>query len=688
MPYVTRRARLAPTSVPTSLSLGARALLVAVSALGSIACSSDDGTTTSSADVATADTLSPADAVQDNPDTPPPGEVTEADGAAEGDVEDDAVTTAPCRGAVADGALQLDCDGVVGALTPYVVLAGERVTGTCEGVDGALSCAVAGGTLRLADGAGWTLGFTASAPVAVGGMGLQGTVAVGGAKGWLSNGFQSWSMSGALALRAAPPEEARTAALAAMGDPETLRGGEELSWWWTAVGGGPATFVAGVTTANTWRSWVTVDGTDPAALSVALSSGGGEVALAAGEHVAGEAWFVGAGSDGVALLGEYGDAIPSRRAAPLRAEAGWNSWYDLWDGVDADAVLQNAALARTAFTAGGLPATTPLRIVVDDGWQEGWGRWLPNDKFPGGLEALAATLHGQGFEVGVWLAPLLVDAKDPVVAEHPDWFVGDLAYPHAVHGPMRVLDVTHPEAAAYLREAIKRLAAWGLDFLKIDFLFAGTWEGPRHVSMPGMAAYRQALALIRDAAGPDVTLLAVGAPPVAGFDLVDGWRLGPDIALEAFGPSWAFIAPQARNLAVRWPMCTAVACDADPPILRVLSQNEVSLGAWVAALAGGAYFLSDDLRALDAERHGWAFSPALLETALAGVSARPEGLFPAQLPGRLSNAIEDAIAGSSAARLPPVWRTPAGKRVVLNVGDEPLTVEGEAVPGRSAALLP
>ena len=119
----------------------------------------------------------------------------------------------------------------------------------------------------------------------------------------------------------------------------------------------------------------------------------------------------------------YGEALAAgswRAQHPVPAEAGWNSWYELWDSVDSDAVSANATLAAAAWS-GRLPAgAPPLRIVVDDGWQVAWGEWQPNAKFPGGLDGLAATLKADGFEVGVWLAPLLVDG-DSALGSRTVW---------------------------------------------------------------------------------------------------------------------------------------------------------------------------------------------------------------------------------------------------------------------------
>ena len=64
--------------------------------------------------------------------------------------------------------------------------------------------------------------------------------------------------------------------------------------------------------------------------------------------------------------------------------------------------------------------------------------------------------------------------------EHPDWLVGG-ADPGTGLGTStsRALDATHPGAEAYLREVFGTLRDLGIDYFKIDFLFAGAMEGRR-----------------------------------------------------------------------------------------------------------------------------------------------------------------------------------------------------------------
>ena len=254
---------------------------------------------------------------------------------------------------------------------------------------------------------------------------------------------------------------------------------------------------------------------------------------------------------------------------------------------------------------------------------------------------------------------------------------------------MGVLDVTNPEAAAHLQGFVNRIVSWGYGLLKIDFLFAGAYEGGRSEPVTGMQAYRRALDLIRQAAGEDVVLVAVGAPGPPSFPTVDAWRLGGDIAFDAMGPAWPFIANQARMVAARWPLCRATLCDADPPLLRALSDDEVQAGAWVVALAGGALMLSDDLRALDAERLDWLFSdPQRLQASTSGETAIPRDLFPADPPAALTSVVADILGERDAHVVPRTWTGNFEGQVLFNAGAEPFEVDGTVVSGHAVVWVP
>jgi len=82
--------------------------------------------------------------------------------------------------------------------------------------------------------------------------------------------------------------------------------------------------------------------------------------------------------------------------------------------------------------------------------------------------------------------------------------------------------------------------AWGYDYAKLDFLYAGALPGKRHQDMPRGTAYRQGLKVMREALG-DAYLLTCGAPILPSLGLCDGIRIGPDVA-----PYW--ISPRDSRL--------------------------------------------------------------------------------------------------------------------------------------------
>ena len=221
----------------------------------------------------------------------------------------------------------------------------------------------------------------------------------------------------------------------------------------------------------------------------------------------------------------------------------------------------------------------------------------------------------------------------------------------------------------------------------VDFLFAGTFTGGRSEAVTAMEAYGRALALIREAAGEETILLAVGAPGLPSFPHVDSWRLGPDIAFEGIGPRWSFLLNEARSVGARWAECYATLCDADPPLLRNLPRDEVEAGVWVVAFSGGALFLSDDLRRLPEERRGWGLDALRVGLSVGGEPSQPLDLHPERPPEALVDPVTDLAAGGGKLLVPEVWRLPDGSSVVFNGSAVTRTIAGTEVPGHAARLV-
>ena len=227
-----------------------------------------------------------------------------------------------------------------------------------------------------------------------------------------------------------------------------------------------------------------------------------------------------------AALARWGDAFADGHVtAPLRPPPTvWCSWYHYFTRVTQDDVEENLA----AIDELGLPVDV---VQIDDGYQTEIGDWLRlSDRFSS-LEQVVERIRQHGRRAGIWVAPFLLGERSQVAREHPDWAVGDADPGSGWDQRLVALDVTHPGAEAYLREVFGTLAALGIDYFKVDFVYAGAMDGSRaDPSVSGVEAYRRGLSVIREAIGPDAYLLGCGAPILPSVGLVDGMRVGPDIA--------------------------------------------------------------------------------------------------------------------------------------------------------------
>ena len=203
----------------------------------------------------------------------------------------------------------------------------------------------------------------------------------------------------------------------------------------------------------------------------------------------------------------------------------WCSWYHYFEQVTQDDVTENLEAIEDL----GLDIDV---VQIDDGYQPEIGDWLElSDRFDS-LDAVVGDIRRAGRRAGIWAAPFLVGERSRLFREHPEWLV-DGARPGSGWGGQQLaaLDVTHPGAEAYLREVFGRFRETGIDYFKIDFVYAGAMDGGRaDADVTGVAAYRRGLAVIREAIGPDAYLLGCGAPILPSVGLVDAMRVGPDIA--------------------------------------------------------------------------------------------------------------------------------------------------------------
>ncbi|MFF4588765.1 glycoside hydrolase family 36 protein [Streptomyces sp. NPDC001388] len=232
------------------------------------------------------------------------------------------------------------------------------------------------------------------------------------------------------------------------------------------------------------------------------------------------------GTDIQALLADWATGLGL--AAPRPAPTVWCSWYEYFTEVTEDDIHENLRAMDTL--------DLPVDVVqIDDGHQKALGDWLTLSGRFRSRKQIADAIRARGRRAGIWTAPFLVDPGSELAAGHPDWLVrsADGGFAHAGRNwghDLRVLDTTHPGAAAYLTDVFRTLRAEGYDYFKVDFLYAGALDGVRHASVDALTAYREGIALIREAIGPDSYLLGCGAPILPSLGLFDAMRVSPDTA--------------------------------------------------------------------------------------------------------------------------------------------------------------
>lgn len=203
----------------------------------------------------------------------------------------------------------------------------------------------------------------------------------------------------------------------------------------------------------------------------------------------------------------------------------WCSWYSLYKWIN------EPLLTKALHGLDDLPFDV---FQIDDGWQDNSGHWEAGGKFPSGMAAFADTIKSTGRTAGIWLSPFIVTPNLRIFREHPEWILKNdqgamVSAGLNWTGNTYALDITHPEVLDWLDELIRKVVNWGYDYLKLDFLYAGALLGRRYKEISREEAYRNAMQVMRNAAG-DAYILACGAPIIPSLGLCDGIRIGPDVS--------------------------------------------------------------------------------------------------------------------------------------------------------------
>ncbi len=283
--------------------------------------------------------------------------------------------------------------------------------------------------------------------------------------------------------------------------------------------------------------------------------------------------------DGADALAMFGDELGGKPTQPPRV---WCSWYRYFEEVTSADIEENLA----AFDDHDLQVDV---VQIDDGWSPGLGEGLVDAERFGSLPALVDRIRGTGRRAGLWLAPFLVGVETTLARERPDWLTGPAGYNWGQD--LAGLDLTHPGVRDLLTSHLERLTGLGIDYLKLDFLYAG--------ALDGSAAYRSGLELVREVVGPDVFLVGCGAPLMPSVGLVDAMRVSPDTFHEGGEDGSTGLRGLVPMTARAWQQGRLWVNDPDCVVARP-SYSQRERWAEAASRFGGLRSFSDRVAELDA----------------------------------------------------------------------------------------
>ena len=267
---------------------------------------------------------------------------------------------------------------------------------------------------------------------------------------------------------------------------------------------------------------------------------------------------------GAVAAGNGAAGVRAQTAAMLSPTPpmGWNSWNSFGPTIDEAQALETAGIQARQLLPAGYEVFT-----VDIQWYEPqansyeytrtpaptldpWGRLLPApNRFPSsaggqGFAPLAHAVHALGLKFGVHLMRgiprLAVEHNLPVVGTN--LHARDIADTGSIcpwNPDMYGVDMARPGAQAWYDGVFALLAAWGVDFVKMDDM-----SRPYDAHAPEIEAAHRA---IGRSGRPMVLSLSPGETPVARAEHVarhaQMWRISDD-----FWDDWALLDAQFTRL--------------------------------------------------------------------------------------------------------------------------------------------
>ncbi|HEY3953833.1 MAG TPA: fibronectin type III domain-containing protein [Streptosporangiaceae bacterium] len=196
-----------------------------------------------------------------------------------------------------------------------------------------------------------------------------------------------------------------------------------------------------------------------------------------------------------------------------RPYMGWSSWSlesTSYPGVNpggsASWLTEQHVLAQAKVEAAKLKPYGYDYVNIDAAWTngfDGYGRPVANPaRFPDGIGYVASKVHKLGLKLGIYLAvgldPTAYNNGNTPIYGAPGCDTSDIVYPdlRLTNGwnSAYQIDYASPCAQAYIDSIADEFAGWGVDFLKLDGVGPGSFQGgANHDNTPDVEAWSRAL---------------------------------------------------------------------------------------------------------------------------------------------------------------------------------------------------
>jgi len=295
---------------------------------------------------------------------------------------------------------------------------------------------------------------------------------------------------------------------------------------------------------------------------------------------------------------------------PRGRPSGWNSWYAYRLTITEDLVLANARIMASRFREYGA-----TNVQIDHGWQykDVVGNWVPNERFPRGLQWLAGRLREMGLTLGLWTAVSQMSEFAPFYAEHPEALLHDASGAPSVadshwywepHGRTFTPDPTHPLGLEFYRNAGRMLGEYGATYIKNDFqgnlMRSDVVPHDRRAPL-GPPLYLRAVQAFQQGLGSRMIRHGCNAPLNVAAGVWDAAWVHRDIGNPR--GDWGELAKFTQELACHY-HTNGKFYWSDPDYLQVGQgePNETRVRMALMALGGGTALICDRLPELPEEK--------------------------------------------------------------------------------------